>query len=338
MRKSKLLLAGLFYGLMAFAPLAWADGLLKPSPLADLCEWALQVPLTEAQRQSLSQLAASLPASRIQQLSADGQRLQAVAPAQRSGLRPEILGHVLAGSDPLAAWAQKTENTAGQVVVAGDPALTSQTVAAFGEWLLFAVDPDNQPVVSPQLAAVLDTALEDLYHTLNATQQAQLVHLPLAWASLRKQWPGLDATQREQLQTKWRAQLGPVFSRQDKLRLAKLALGQTLMTLQNGEPGELDPKLARLQYLANSLRMEKDAKCADAAAQIDLVIADIQRNQAQQQPQVSQSSLDAINKLSDEIADRSQLPGIDSESLKPMFFGPGGGLFVGDNEGLPYRY
>ena len=333
MRKSKQFLAGLLLGLMSFAPLAGADGLAKPSSLADLCEWVLQVPLTEAQRQSLSQLAATLPASRIQQLSADGQRLQALDPSQRSGLRAELLTHVLAGGDPLAAWAKQTESTAGQVEVAGDPALTSQTLAAFGEWLLFAVDPDNPPVVSAQLASVLDTALEDLYPTLNATQRTQLGQLPLNWASLRKRWPGLDATQRQQLQAKWRAQLGPLFSRQDKLRLAKLALDQCLLTLQNGEPGELDPKLARLQFLANSLRMEKDAKCSDAASQIDLIVADIQRDLGQQQ-----ASLDAINKLSDEISERSQLPGIDSESLKPMFFGPRGGLFVGDGEGLPYRY
>lgn len=332
MRQPKQLFLSLLLGLISFVNPVAADGLGKPSPLVDLCEWALQIPLTEAQRQSLNQLAASLPPARIQQLTADEQRLQALNPSQRSPLRPEISAHLLAGSDPLTAWAQQTQNTAAQVVVAGDPALTSQTLAAFGEWLLFAVDPDNPPVVSEKLASVLDTALGDLYPTLDASQRTKLVQLPLGWASLRKQWPGLDSTQRQQLQTKWRALLGPLFSRQDKLRLAKLALDQCLLTLQNGEPGELDPKLARLQFLANSLRMEKDPKCSDAAGQIDLVIADIQRNQPQQ------TSLDAINKLSEEIAERSQLPGINSESLKPMFFGPRGGLFVGDGEGLPYRY
>lgn len=336
MRKPKQFLAGLFFGLMAFAPLAWADGLSKPSPLADLCEWELQIPLTEAQRQSLIQLAASLPASRTQQMSADGQRLQAVDPGQRATLREELLAHLMAGGDPLALWARQTQISANQVAVAGDPALTSQTLDAFCEWMLFAVDPDNQPVVSAQLASVMDTALEDLYPTLNEAQRTQLVQLPLNWASLRKQWPGMDPDKRQQLQAKWRALLGPLFSRQDKLRLAQLALNQCMLTLKNGEPGELDPKLARLQFLANSLRMEKDPKCSDAASQIDLVVADIQRNQ--QQAQQEQSSLDAINKLSDEIAERSQLPGIDSESLRPMFFGPRGGLFVGDGEGLPYRY
>ncbi len=332
MFKPKTLMAGLLVGLMTLAPTAGADGLSKPSPLADLCEWALQVPLTEAQRQSLAQLITGLPPSRLAQMNADEQRLQATDVQQRNSLRAELHGHLLGGSDALASWALQTESTSSLVLVAGEPALTSQAMAAFCEWLLFAVDPENPPVVSAQLAAILDRAVEDLYPTLDATQRAHLAQLPLGWASLRKQWPGLDAAHREQLQSKWRAQLGPIFQRQSKLQLAKLALDQCLLTLQNGEPGDLDPKLARLQFLANGLRQEKDPQCAQAASQLDLVIADIQRGQQQQ------ASIDAINKVSDEISQRSQLPGIDSTSLKPMFFGRRGGLFVGDGTGMPYRY
>lgn len=332
MFKPKNLLAALFLGLMTLAPGAAADGLSKPAPLADLCEWVLQVPLTEAQRQSFAQLASSLPAPRLAQMNADEQRLRAANPQQRDSLRAELRGHLLAGSDALASWAQQTESTSGLVLVAGDPALTNQSMAAFGEWLLFAVDPENPPVVSAQLAQILDKAVEDLYPTLDAAQRTQLAQLPLNWASLRKQWPALETAQREQLQAKWRAQLGPVFQRQSKLQLARLALDQCLLTLQNGEPGDLDPKLARLQFLANGLRQEKDPQCSQAASQLELVIADIQRGQQQQ------ASIDAINKVSDEITARSQLPGIDSASLKPMFFGPRGGLFVGDGSGMPYRY
>jgi len=329
MMKPKLFLTGLF---LALAPVAAAQGLSKPSPMADLCEWVLQVPLTEAHRQSLAQLAATLPAQRLAQLSGDEKRLQATDPQQRNPLRAEIRSHLLTGGDGLAAWAQQTESNAALVVVAGDPALTHQTLAALCEWLLFAVDPDHAPVVSAQLADILDKAVEDLYPRLDLAQRAQLAQLPANWASLRKQWPDLSSDQREQLQSKWRKQMGPIFQRQSKLQLAKLALDQCLLTLQNGEPGDLGPKLARLQFLANGLRQEKDSQCDYAASQLDLVIADIQRGQQQQ------TSIDAINKISEEIVERNQLPGIDSNSLQPMFFGPRGGLFVGDGNGRPYRY
>ena len=329
MMKPKLFLTGL---LLALAPVAAAQGLSKPSPMANLCEWVLQVPLTEAQRQSLAQLAATLPAQRLAQLTGDEQRLEATAPQQRDSLRAEFRSHLLTGGDGLASWAQQTERSAGLVMVAGVPALTNQTLAALCEWLLFAVDPDHPPVVSTQLADILDKAVEDLYPTLDSGQRAQLAELPAHWASLRKQWSDLSAAQREQLQSKWRKQMGPIFQRQSKLQLAKLALDQCLLTLQNGEPGDLDPKLARLQFLSNGLRQEKDPQCARAASQLDLVIADIQRGQQQQ------DSIDAINNISEEIVERNQLPGIDSNSLQPMFFGPRGGLFVGDGNGRPYRY
>ncbi|MBT9582575.1 hypothetical protein IV102_04445 [bacterium] len=300
--------------------------------LIDVLEWVIEVPLTDGQRQELSPILTSLPPARLQQLSADADQLAPLLPQQRSLLRPKMRSQLLGPADLLGQWLQRTQAGAGQIVVAGEPPLTQQSLAAFCEWLLFTIDPTTSPIPSAPMASTLEGVLSGLYPDLNPGQRAQLASLPQQWAGLRKRWPALSSAERDQLCAQWRIMLGPLLGRSQKMRLASAAVDSLSKAIEaNADAAGLATRLAKIRYLSTSLRQEKDQQCSSLADQLDMAIFDIQQGQEQLE------SMQKLNDLSTQIAERSKLPGNDLNSLQPMFF-VRGGIFVGNDGGLPYRY
>ena len=317
-------LAGLVCGLPG-----WAEDGPRISRLTDLVEWVIDIPLTEAQRASLGSLLTSLPEARLQEAATDADRLEKLSSEQRSSLRPQLRSRLLSAGSPLASWAQQTETSAAQVIVAGPPPLTQQVVSSLTEWLLFAVDPSTPPEAYPQLRVSLGTGLIQIYPRLQAPQRAHLLTLPQQWANLRKKWPSLSSSEREQLRAQWKTVLGHIVRREDKMRLAKAVIDNLKQALD--QHVDITPKLAKLSTLCASLRKENDPECTALADQLDIAILNFQQGQQQAE------AIQKINELSSQLARRSKLPGTDPASLKPVFMRQGG-IFVGGDGRLPYRF
>ena len=302
-RMTQRLLALLLTWLVVTLPIA-AQAPPDLARLTDVLEWVIEVPLTEGQRQALVPILTSLPAARLQQVAADADQLAPLLPQQRSLLRPAMRTQLLGTADPLSQWLKRIQSGAGQIVVSGDPPLTQQSLAAFCEWLLFTIDPTTSPIPSSQMASTLEGVLSGLYPDFSPGQRAQLATLPQQWAGLRKKWPALSAAERDQLSAQWRTMLGPLLGRSQKMRLASAAVDSLSKAIEaNVEAAGLATRLAKIRYLSNSLRQEKDPQCSSLADQLDMAIFDIQQGQEQLE------SMQKLNDLSAQIAERSKLPG-----------------------------
>ena len=294
--------------------------------LADLSEWALQIPLTESQRQSLSPLLENLAST--SRLDKDADLLDATAPFQREPLRPALLSDL--NQAGLGAWVEQVRAQAGEVVISGAPPLTGQALQALAEWLDFAVDPEHSPLPSPALEDTLRQSLLVQYPQMSPNDQQSLAELPERWAALRKQWPTYSEAKRQQLLDGWRARLRPLLRRQDKIKLALASLEACRQELQTTSSlGDSISK--RLQALSASLRQEKDDRCTQLADQIDGLFLNLDPGDLQQ------DSLDQINQTLAEAERRSHLSASDPQSLRPMFQYRGG-IFVGGDGGRPYRF
>lgn len=296
----------------------------------DLVEWVMALPLTEVQRHSLRGLLRQLPESRQEVLRGDVQRLLSTPPSQRPVLRGELLTHLQMDAN-LAAWILRTESQAGRVVVA-QPELTYQVAEAFTEWVAFALEPSTFPQANPAVVEAIEDLLRQLAPQLQAEQLAQLTRLPAEWAALRRAWPDMQPAQREALRARWKPLLGQLIRQQDRLRVARVAISELKDTLVSGQSEvELAARISRLKQLSSSLRLEKTAECSLVADQLDLLVFNLEQGQEELK------TMDQLNQTFSQIVERSQLPGNDPQSLRPLFFYRGG-IFIGGSEGLPLRF
>lgn len=296
----------------------------------DLVEWVMALPLTEVQRNSLKSVLSQLPNSTQDVLRGDVQRLLSTAVAQRPLLRGELLAHLQMDAN-LAGWITRTESQASRLI-ATQPELTYQVAEAFTEWVAFALEPSTFPQANPAVVEAIEDLLRQIAPQLKADQLAQLTRLPAEWAALRRSWPGMEPAQREALRARWKPILGQLIRQQDRLRVARVAISELKDSLLSGQSeAELAARISRLKQLSASLRLEKTAECTQVADQLDMLVFNLEQGKEQLE------TMDQLNQTFAQIAERSQLPGNDPQSLRPLFFYRGG-IFIGGGEGLPLRF
>lgn len=219
----------------------------------DFLEWLLHVPFTAAQRQTVeTEVRGYWKQKNQQEIDAMAQLLEArtelarLSEAERDLARQVILDEALEG------WRGDKENAAARMMLeihaaanepldAGEPALTRQSLAAFGEFVMFAAGKvaGVEGKFGDDLRDVWVKGIAEDAAGLSKEQRELIASMPTVWAALRVAWPDLDEAAKNGMVDGWRQQpqiaaLGKALAEEEKKRRASAAAeGYTdLMTRQ----------------------------------------------------------------------------------------------------------
>lgn len=208
----------------------------------DFLEWLLHAPFTAAQRQTVETEVRGYWKNKNQkEIDGMAELLSARAELAKLGEAERDLARQVILDEALKGWRADKENGAAKMMLeihaaanepldAGQPPLTRQSLAAFGEFVMFAAG---------KVAGVdgkFGDELRDLWvkgvvedaKDLAKEQRELIASMPTVWAALRVAWPDLDEAARQGMVDAWRRQpqiaaLGKALAEQEQQRRASAA-------------------------------------------------------------------------------------------------------------------
>ena len=201
--------------------------------------------------------------------------------AEREFVRLKILPDVLQQArkeekqDAEVAWVLSLYRQAHPPLAAGDPPLTRAVCNAFAEVAAFMVTEaggNALPVTSEFKDSVAATLARD-WNKRPASARAQIVQMPLLWATLRAGWPQMPEADKVQLRQQWRTQLAALVPRTREQVAAEKAVPRLQALIQKAKsagplsPGEMKAAAGYADTVVVALKQQGGEQATAMAAQ-----------------------------------------------------------------------